>query len=56
MAMLAFAVLMRLLFDVALYGYYLAWAAVALLALDLLAGRLRAGGARAEARRERHVL
>jgi len=43
MAMLAFAVLMRLLFDVALYGYYLAWAAVALLALDLLAGRLRAG-------------
>jgi hypothetical protein len=40
-SLLAAAAMLRIFFDIALYGYYLAWATVALLCLDLLRGRLR---------------
>jgi len=42
MTLLAWGSLLRLTFEVAIFANYLAWSAVALLALDLVAGRLRA--------------
>jgi len=39
--LLVLASMLRLTFEVAMFGYYLAWAAVTLLALDLVVGRLR---------------